>query len=179
MHEKVVEKRGSSQNWEKSRLSIAKAYERITNRRTDYLHKVSRTIANAYGTIVLEDLSIRSMLKNHCLAKSISDSSWNELVRMLAYKAEEAGGRVIVVDARGTSQECSGCGQTVPKTLKERTHSCPRCGLILDRDVNAARNILKRAALGTRGSNAWGDGTRAPSLNQETHHSKKCVVHMS
>jgi transposase len=76
--------------------------------------------------------------------KSINDASWTTLTKMIAYKAENAGRQVIFVDPRGASQECSGCGQMVKKALSERTHSCP-CGLVLDRDLNAAINILMRS----------------------------------
>ncbi|MCL6479355.1 MAG: transposase, partial [Peptococcaceae bacterium] len=79
------------------------------------------------------------------LAKSISDAGWSEFLAMLCYKAEEAGSRVVKVNPSGTSQECSRCGTIVAKDLSVRVHKCPYCGLVLDRDVNAARNILAKA----------------------------------
>ena len=85
-----------------------------------------------------------NMVKNHSLASAIMDASWGQLRRLTAYKAERRGGRVILVNPSGTSQKCSGCGEMVPKELSERVHDCPRCGLVVDRDVNAARNILER-----------------------------------
>ncbi len=108
--------------------------------------KASRYLTDNYGTIVFEDLRIKNMVKNHRLASAILDATWGKLRRLTAYKAERRGdnGRVILVEPRGTSQECSRCQRIVEKSLSVRTHVCPHCGLILDRDVNAARNILAR-----------------------------------
>jgi putative transposase len=83
------------------------------------------------------------MLQNHCLAKSISDVAWNMLVTVTSYKAESAGSIVVLVDPRNTSKMCSRCGILVGKTLADRVHNCPECGLSLDRDWNAAINILR------------------------------------
>ena len=134
-------KRGSS-NREKVRVMLAKAWRKVRDQRLDLAHKVSAKLASEYSTVVFEDLHVPSMVKNHSLASAITDASWRQLRRLTAYKVERRGGRVILVEPRGTSQKCSGCGKVVPKGLKERTHSCPNCGLVLDRDVNAARNIL-------------------------------------
>ena len=98
--------------------------------------------------VIFEDLNIAGMVKNHCLAKHISDVSWGKLVQYTQSKAERAGKRVVLVDPRNTSQRCSGCGQIVQKDLSERVHRCPFCGLTLDRDFNAALNVL---TLGLRG----------------------------
>jgi len=127
----------------RARLRVARLHEKVENRRSDFLHKASRAVADAYGTVYVEDLKIRNMVKNHCLAKSISDAGWGRFVRMLCYKEEESGGRVVLVDPRGTSQRCSGCGEAVAKSLSDRVHDCPFCGLTLDRDLNASRNILE------------------------------------
>lgn len=78
------------------------------------------------------------------LNRSILDAGLGRLVQLLSYKCERSGSRLVRVDARGTSQDCSGCGERVPKVLSVRTHDCPACGLVLDRDVNAARNVLAR-----------------------------------
>ena len=91
----------------------------------------------------VEDLKICNMVKNRHLAKSISDAGWGLFIWMIAYKAESAGGRLIRVNANGTTQRCSGCGETVTKDLSQRSHICPFCGLDLDRDLNAALNVLK------------------------------------
>ncbi|AOQ23145.1 IS200/IS605 family transposase ISMma22 [Moorella thermoacetica] len=134
-----------SRNREKARQKLARLHAKIHNQRRDFLHKQSRRLVETYGLIAVEKLNIKGMVKNHRLAKSISDAGWGEFMAMLEYKAAEAGARLVKVNPSGTSQECSGCGMDVPKELSERTHYCPYCGLILDRDVNAARNILKKA----------------------------------
>jgi putative transposase len=98
---------------------------------------------NRFGTIVFEDLNITNMQKNHHLAKSIADVAWNQFVTITRSKAEDAGSHVILVNPRNTSQMCSRCGMIVAKTLSDRVHSCPHCGLVMDRDQNAAINILR------------------------------------
>ena len=136
-------KRGSS-NWAKARILLAKEWMRLRNSRDDFAHKLSRMLADRYSTIVFERLRIKAMSKNHTLASAIMDASWGKLRLLTAYKAEQRGGREILVEPKGTSQKCSRCEALVPKLLSERTHSCPYCGLVVDRDVNAARNILNR-----------------------------------
>ena len=131
-----------SNNRTKQVRKVAEVNRRIANKRKDSLHKLSRSIVNEHDLIMVEDLKITSMVKNRNLAKSIADASWGTLISMLSYKAEEAGGRVIKVDPRHTSQVCSGCGEMVEKSLSTRTHNCPYCNLIIDRDVNAAINIM-------------------------------------
>jgi len=102
--------------------------------------------------------------------KSINDAGWNMFANMLCYKAEEAGCRVVFVDPKNTTQECSNCHEIVKKELSDRIHDCPFCGLVIDRDLNAAKNILIRATQGHCGSNACGDGVITPSLKQEAPH---------
>jgi putative transposase len=126
---------------QKKRKVAARLHERISNRRRDFSHQLSRALVSMFGVIVFEKLNIKSMVKNHCLAKSIQDAAWNQLVQYTSYKAEEAGRRVVLVDPRNTSKRCSSCGQLVEKSLSQRIHDCP-CGLRLDRDHNAAINIL-------------------------------------
>jgi len=137
-------KEGGGRNWVKAKTRVARLHEKIQNRRSDFLHKASRRIADAYETVYVEDLRIGNMVRNHRLAKSISDAGWGRFIGMIAYKEEESGGRLIRVDANGTTQMCSGCGETVPKGLSQRIHMCPHCGLVLDRDLNAALNVLGR-----------------------------------
>jgi putative transposase len=144
LQKSLSRKRKGSKNREKAKIALEKAWRRLRNRRNDFAHKTSRSLADNYGLIVFEDLKIRNMVKNHSLSSAILDACWGKTRRLTAYKAERRGGRVILVEPRGTSQECSGCGRVVEKALSERTHSCPFCGLELDRDVNAARNILAR-----------------------------------
>jgi putative transposase len=138
----LSKKKKGSANRGKAKVFLAKAWRRVRNQRLDVTHKVSANLSSKYSTIVFEDLEIPSMAKNHNLASAIMDASWGQLRRLTAYKAERRGGRVILVNPSGTSQKCSGCGEMVPKGLEERMHSCPNCNLVLDRDVNAARNIL-------------------------------------
>ena len=97
-----------------------------------------------YEVIAVESLNIHKMLKNSRIARRISDAGWSQFVGILSSKAEEAGGQVISVDPKNTSQQCSNCGEIVRKSLAVRVHRCD-CGLVLDRDINAARNILARA----------------------------------
>ena len=145
-------KRRGSSNRRRQRRRVAEAHLKVADRRGDFLHKVSHRLVDSYDLIFVEDLRVNNMLKNHYLAKAIADASWSTLISMLAYKAEDAGGLVVKVDPRGTSQECSGCGARVPKSLAVRVHRCPGCGLELDRDVNAARNVRRAgAALIARG----------------------------
>ena len=127
---------------------LARLHERIANQRKDYAHKVSRQLVSQYGLIAFENLNVQGMVKNHHLAKSIVDASWNQLIQYTTYKAEEAGRRVVLVDPKNTSQLCSNCGEIVPKKLSERMHQCDHCGYVQDRDINAAQNILKRALAG-------------------------------
>lgn len=125
----------------KHRKIVASIHERITNKRRNFAHHESRKLVNKFGLIALENLNIEGMVKNHTLAKSISDAAWNQFVQYVTYKAAWAGRRVVLVDPRNTSQQCSACGAIVPKDLSERIHHCS-CGLTLDRDHNAALNIL-------------------------------------
>ena len=129
----------------KARKVVSRIHERIRNRRHDFVHQFSRRLVNRYGLIAVEQLNIKGMVKNHALAKSISDAAWGQFRAMLANKAESAGRNLVEVNPAYTSQECSGCGYRAKKPLKERWHFCPVCSLSLDRDTNAATNILKIA----------------------------------
>jgi len=131
-----------TQEREKRRKAVAHIYQRITNRRKDFAHKLSRNIVNEYGIIAFEKLNEKGMLKNHYLAKSISDAAWNQLIQYTQYKAVDAGRECVLVDPKNTSQRCSRCGMIVKKSLSVRVHKCPTCGLVIDRDENAAINIL-------------------------------------
>lgn len=127
----------------KARKIVAHVHERIANRRLNFAHQTSRKVVDRFGTIVFEDLNITNMQKNHHLAKSIADVAWNMFITITESKAEDAGSRVILVNPRNTSQMCSRCGMIVAKTLSDRVHSCPHCGLVMDRDQNAAINIMR------------------------------------
>jgi putative transposase len=136
-------KKGSNRR-RKAVVMLAKLHEYIANQRKDTAHKISRYLVDHYDFIAFEDLNIKGMVQNHHLAKSIVDAGWNQLVQFTTYKAEYAGKKVVLVAPYNTSQACSECGQIVKKTLNDRTHRCS-CGYVADRDVNAARNILKKA----------------------------------
>lgn len=138
-------KKGSNRR-RKIRLNLARVHDKISNIRKNYSHQVSSRLTKEYNVIIVEDLKIKNMVKNHCLAHSISDVAWGGFISNLTYKAAKAGGEVIKVNSRNTSQACSGCGQIVLKKLSERIHSCD-CGTVLDRDVNAARVILSRGGI--------------------------------
>jgi putative transposase len=122
---------------------VHRVHERITCKRDDFVKKLSLKLVKSYDLIAFEDLNIKGMVKNHCLAKHIADAGWNKLITTTSYKAEWAGKRVELVNANGTSQICSSCGQVVQKDLSERVHRCSFCGLTLDRDHNAALNVLR------------------------------------
>ena len=166
-------KKKGSNNRAKARVKVARVHQKITDLRDDFLHKLSRTLVDKADLIAFENLNIRGMVQNHHWAKAINDSAWSKLILMTVSKAEKAGKAVQMVDPRYTTQVCSGCGTIVSKELSERVHDCPSCGLKLDRDLNAARNIL---TLGLRGR-AGGDPTptlkrskQAGSMKQEALH---------
>jgi IS605 OrfB family transposase len=125
---------------------------RAANRRGNFTHQESRKLVNRFGLIVFENLDIRDMQSNgnRAINRGIADVAWGRFVQYTRFKAEEAGRVCLLVDPRGTTQECSGCGNTVPKDLSVRVHDCPYCGLRLDRDLNASLNVLGRglASLG-------------------------------
>lgn len=136
--------KGSNRRKKKIKI-LAKTHELIANQRRDWLHKLSRQYADKYDMVAVEKLNIKKMLKNHFLAKSIQDASWDIFVNMLAYKLQILGRHFIQINPRFTSQKCSGCGELVPKSLSVRTHICPHCNLVVGRDENSAKNILLSA----------------------------------
>ena len=141
-------KKKGSANRRKAKAKVAKISQDVQNHRDEFLHQVSRKLVDSADLIVFENLNINGMLKNHHLAKHIQDHAWGKLIQFTQSKAAKAGKIVELVDARYTSQKCSKCGIMVPKTLADRTHHCPKCGLDMDRDLNASINIL---TLGLRG----------------------------
>jgi len=146
---RMARKVKGSNNRNDQRIEVAKVYRRIRRQRDDFLHKLSRQLVENYGLIIFEDLNIQGMVRNHKLAKHIADASWGRLIQFTQYKAEEAGAEVRLVNPRNTSQKCSGCGEIVPKTLADRIHCCPHCGLVMDRDENASINICTAGIAGT------------------------------
>jgi putative transposase len=135
--------RGSHRR-KKAKHLVARTHERIHNQRKDTLHKASHHYVKHYQTIVVEDLKVANLVRNHSLAFAIADASWGMFRQFLENKAESAGRKMITVAPHYTSQKCSSCSESVHKSLSVRTHVCPFCGYLADRDENAARNILQR-----------------------------------
>lgn len=136
-----------SNRWQRARRQIARAHARVANMRHDGLHKLTSRLASEYGTIVVEDLNVAGMLRNRRLARRIADAGFAEVRRQLSYKTAWNGGRLIVADRwYPSSKACSACGTVKTKlALSERIYNCTTCGLVLDRDLNAARNLTALA----------------------------------
>jgi putative transposase len=155
-----------SKNRGKARQILGKRHLKISRQRKDHAVKLARCVVHSNDLVAYEDLRIKNMVKNHCLAKSINDASWYQFRIWLEYFGKVFKRITVAVNPQYTSQECSSCGEVVKKSLSTRTHVC-KCGCVMDRDKNAARNILSRG-LGTVGhtgtfaldvSNALGDRT--------------------
>jgi putative transposase len=141
-HRALARKKRGGRNRRKQRAWVAAHHREIRNARRDFHHKVARTLVTRYDAIYHEDLNVRGMVRNHRLAQSISDASWSQFIAILSGKAAEAGRSVIAVNPAGTSQTCL-CGARGEKTLKDRWHACPSCGLSLSRDRVSAM-LIKR-----------------------------------
>ena len=141
---------------------LARIHARVTNVRADALHKATTDLAARYETIVAEDLNVTGMLANRRLARAVADQGFGQTRRMLGYKTTWNGGRFVVADRwYPSSKTCSACGWRKPSlTLAERTFTCEVCGLVLDRDENAARNLRDLAASGAESLNACGGTVR-------------------
>jgi putative transposase len=149
----VSRKKKGGHNRRKAVKNLRRKHRRVANLRREYAYKVSNNLVGRYGKIAVERLNIHGMVGNGRLARSISDAGWSQFITTLKSKAERAGVEVVEVNPRGTSQECSNCGVTVQKSLSVRVHRCD-CGLVLQRDVNAARNICRRA-FAESGTGLW------------------------
>lgn len=163
---RLSRKTKGSRNRFKAKRKVASVHESISDARSDFLHKQANALLSRYSKIAMEDLRIQEMAQEGH-GKGIQDAAWGLFTHMLCYKAASAGCEILFVDPKDTTKECSGCHATVQKSLWGRTHHCPSCGLVLDRDVNAAINILARATAGMVGSNACGNGRELPSMKQE------------
>ena len=137
-----------SNRWRKARARVDRVHTQVAAQRRDHLHKLTTRLVHGHDTIVIEDLAVANMLRNRFLARHIAGASWAELRRQLEYKSAQAGVRLIVADRWfASSKTCSGCGTAKAKlALSERTYVCTACGLVLDRDVNAALNLAALAA---------------------------------
>jgi putative transposase len=138
----LARKQKRSKNREKARILVAKAHAHVANQRVDHARKEVDKLFDRFDAITYEDLSIQALSRG-MFSKSFADASWGLFLRCIASKAEEAGKHAVPVDHRQTSQLCSRCGKIVPKDLSEREHRCI-CGLTIDRDHNAAINVLTR-----------------------------------
>ncbi len=161
---RVSSKKKGSANRRKAINRLGRKHLKVSRQRKDFAIKTARALVKSSDFIAYEDLQVRNMVKNHKLAKSISDAAWSQFAQWLQYLGKVYGKTVVAVAPQYTSQDCSGCGDTVKKSLSVRTHVCG-CGTVLDRDHNAARNILALAlrqagldlnTLGHREINAWG-----------------------
>ena len=161
-----------SANRKKARKQLARAHLHVQRQREDFARKTASTLVSSHDLIAYEDLQIRNMVRNHHLAKSIHDAGWSTFICWVKAYGLMHGVPIIAVAPHFTSQECSACRALVKKSLSVRTHICPSCGVVLDRDENAARNILAKALACTLGhretssseENAWGEmaSTRSP-----------------
>jgi len=175
-------KKKGSCGFERQRLKVARVYEKVSNCRADYLHKCSISLVRRYDVICIEDLNVKGMVRNHRLAKSISDASWGTFLAMLTYKAEWNDKKVVKIDRfYPSSQICHVCGHKNGQTkdLSVREWECPSCHTRLDRDVNAAINILRVGLNHTSAGTVdytGGEGVRA--FLSESHSSEKPEAHL-
>lgn len=174
---RVSRKQNGSNNRKKARAKLARKHLQVSRQRKDHAVKTARCVMMSNDFVAYEDLRVSSMVKNRSLAKSISDASWSQFRGYLEYFGKVFGKATVAVAPQWTSQDCSNCGARVQKSLSTRTHSCPNCKTVLDRDENAARNILQKGlvAVGhTETQNAWGGDVRLSyseqtPLSQESH----------
>jgi putative transposase len=146
LHRSLSRKNKGSKNREEARIQLAGMDNHISNQRNDFAQKLSNKLIKEYNFIAFEDLNINNMVKNHKLAKSIEDASWGSLIKDIIYKAESAGKSYLKVNPKYTSMKCSKCGNIKNDlTLDDRTYHCDVCGITIDRDLNAAINILNDA----------------------------------
>lgn len=157
---RLSRKQKGSNNRAKARQRLAKKHLRISRQRTEHAKRLARRVMTSNDLVAYEDLQVRNLAKNRNLAKSISDVGWRQFRAWLEYFGWKLGKITVAVPPQYTSQNCSGCGRRVVKSLSTRTHQC-RCGTVLDRDENAAINLLEQglATVGHTGSYAWGDRT--------------------
>lgn len=175
LHRKLSRKQKQSQNRRKARKILAKAYLKVARQREDFARKTAGTLISSHDVIAYEHLQIHNLVKNRKVAKSLSDASWGRFLWWLNYYGQVHAIPVIAVEPAFTSQDCSGCGTRIKKSLSARTHICSGCGLVLDRDHNAAINILKKALDRTGGQPETGTSSRVQNASGQSAstHSRK------
>ena len=146
LHNRVSKTKKGSNNRLKARHRLCLQYEKLTNSRDDFLHKLSHYYVKNYDVIAFENMKITNMVHGK-LAKSILDSSWGKLRQFTSYKAANAGKMYVEVEYKGTTQDCSQCGARVPKEIWQREHKCDKCGFVVPRDYNSALEIKNRALI--------------------------------
>ena len=158
---RVSRKKKGSKNRLKAIKRLGRKHFKVQRQRKDFAVKLARCVVTSNDVVVHEDLQVRNLVKNHSLAKRISDAGWRQFLDWLGYLAKVYGKTVIAVAPQYTSQECSHCGRMAKKSLSQRTHVC-ECGCVLDRDENAAINILRKglSTPGHGGIHAWGHDNR-------------------
>ncbi|PZW18000.1 putative transposase, partial [Thermosporothrix hazakensis] len=153
-------------NRRKARQALSKAYLKVQRQREDFARKQANALVSSHDVIAYEALQIRHLVKNRHLAKSIADAAWGRFLWWVRYYGTLHQVPVIGVEPAFTTQDCSRCGQRVKKSLSVRTHLCPGCGLLLDRDHNAALNILQKALQGTVGQTGTDEGVSSNASGQ-------------
>jgi putative transposase len=169
-----------SNNYHKARIRYARKHLRVSRQRKEYCKILAYSVIQSNDLVAYEDLNVKGMVRNRHLAKSISDAGWYTFRSWLEYFGHKYGKVTVAVPPHNTSQNCSNCGEKVKKSLSTRTHVCPHCGYVADRDINAAINILRRglSTVGHTGTYAWGDlpswaiganlSSNGESMNQES-----------
>ncbi|MDJ0515252.1 MAG: transposase [Trichodesmium sp. MO_231.B1] len=168
LQKRLSKKKKGSKRWLKALLAVAKQHKKVADKRKDFHFKTANELLSKADIIAYENLNIKGLAKTR-LSKSINDAAWGQFLTILTVKAENAGQKTIAVNPKNTSQDCSNCGEKVLKELSQRTHSCPHCGIVIDRDVNAAINVKNRAVghsvLKARGARC---NSRAPKREAHT-----------
>jgi putative transposase len=176
----IKKKKPQSNNYHKARKRYARKHLKVSRQRQEFAKSVAYCVIQSNDLIAYEDLNVKGMVRNRKLAKSISDAGWTIFRQWLEYFGYKYGKITVAVPPHNTSQDCSNCGKKVQKSLSTRTHICPQCGHIQDRDWNAAINILRKAlrTVGHTGTYAWGDlpswaiayglSSKGESVNQES-----------
>jgi putative transposase len=168
LHRRLSRTQKKSKNRAKARKKLAKGYLKVSRQREDFARKTANALVTSSDFIAYEDLKIGNLVRNRHLAKSISDAAWGQFRTWLTYYGQVHGIPVIAVEPAFTSQECSACGTRVKKSLSVRTHICSGCGLVLDRDHNAALNILQKAVDRTGGQSGTGTSKKVRNASGQT-----------